>query len=186
MGSTTGSPPPGPEGSGPRPTRGRVGRLVEWLVPDDNPAAQVYGALTSGTLLAAESARRETLPEAIGGVALVLVLYWLSHAYAAALGERLADAVPFSARRVLRVAAHEFALVRGSLLPLAAMVASALAGASDAAVVTSGLVASAVVIVGLEVLAALRSRPGRSEIAVEVAITVAIALGVLSLRFVVH
>jgi hypothetical protein len=97
-------------------------RIGEWIAPADNPSAVVYGILTCGALLAAESTRKETVTEAISASAITLVLYWLAHAYSEALGERLESGHAWDAGQLLRVAGHEAALLKGAALPVVVLV----------------------------------------------------------------
>src|ERR1700728_878851 len=98
--------------------RRAVKRAAEIVDPEANPAGAVYGIITAGALLAAESARRETTPEAVGAVAVALILYWLAHAYADALGERLERNEAFRPRALLHQLRRSATIVRGSALPL--------------------------------------------------------------------
>jgi hypothetical protein len=68
------------------PGTGWVDRLSSWIQPADNPSGAIYGTITAGALLAAESTRGETMPQAVGSAALALVRYRLAHTYSAALG----------------------------------------------------------------------------------------------------
>ena len=65
-------------------------RVACWIVPRQNPARVVYGLLTVGALMAAESGHHETYLELIVSALITTFLYWLLHAYSAVLGHRLA------------------------------------------------------------------------------------------------
>lgn len=173
--------------------RGIRGRAVAWLAglggwlePEDNPSGVIYGTITAGALLAAESTRRETLAEAIGAVAVTLVLYWLAHAYSSALGARLESGGAWSARQLLRVAAHEAALLKGATLPLVVLVVAAVAGVSTSGAVFAALVATALLLVVLEMIASRRARLKGLELLVQVLVTAGLGLGVVVLKLFVH
>jgi hypothetical protein len=159
---------------------------VDFLEPETNPAGAIYGTITAGALLAAESSRRESTPEAVGAVAVALVLYWLAHAYAQALGERLERNQPFRFRALAHELRHSAAIVRGSALPLAAMLLAWAAGAGTNEAVLVALIAAAITLVVLELIAALRSRCSTAELLTQAGLSVVLGLGVLGLKVVLH
>ena len=55
---------------------GRRGAMLSDL------SAAIYGLMTVGALLAAESADSETYAETVGAVAVTMIVYWLAHSYA--------------------------------------------------------------------------------------------------------
>ena len=54
-----------------------------------NPAGFVYGLITIGALMAAESGRHESYLDALASALFATLLYWLARAYAEVLGSRL-------------------------------------------------------------------------------------------------
>src|SRR3954464_12156700 len=72
-----------------------------------NPGGFIHGALVAGTTLAVASTAEDTVRQTVAATAVVLVIYWATHAYTEALGERIADPhAPPS--RILRAATrHE-------------------------------------------------------------------------------
>ena len=66
----------------PERSRSRLTRAVYLLVPSTNPARHVDGLILMAALLAVESTRHESLAQAAGAAAIVIVLLWLSHTYA--------------------------------------------------------------------------------------------------------
>jgi hypothetical protein len=161
-------------------------RAVAFLEPEANPAGAIYGTITAGALLAAESDRRETTPEAVGAVAVALVLYWLAHAYAQALGERLEDNQPFRVRNLLVQLRHSATIVRGSTLPLGAMLIAWAVGARTNESVVAALITAALSLVLLEVVAGVRGRCSRAEVATQAAVSAVLGVGVLALKVVLH
>jgi len=168
--------------------RGRrlLGRVAAFLEPEANPAGAIYGTIAAGALLAAESSRRETTPEAVGAVVVALVLYWVAHAYAQALGERLEHNQPFRPRALLGQLRHSATIVRGSTLPLGVMLLAWAVGAGTNESVIAALITAAVSLVLLEVIAGVRSHCSRSEMATQVAVSAVLGLGVLALKVVLH
>jgi hypothetical protein len=84
------SPPPRPKTGGRPDRRHRLAeRARDWLVPERDAAGVVYGTITMGALLAAESPGRESFPDTVAAAVLALALVWAAHAYATVLGYRL-------------------------------------------------------------------------------------------------
>ncbi len=155
-------------------------------MPADNPAAAVYGLLAVGALLAAESGRHESHLDALLSALIATATYWLLHAYTAVLGRRLTDGERLSARALLRALVHDWTLLRGAAIPVAALLVAWVAGATKEAGVTAALWSAAVSLVAFELLAALRTRSSAREVALETAVGLTMGIGVLGLRIVLH
>jgi len=168
-----------------------------------NPAGFIYGVLAVATVVAAESTQRETFGKVLGASALVIALYWLAHAYSHHLGSRLQRPVEWTLRDFVAALAHEAAILEGALLPFAALAHEAailegallpfaalagawLVGASLESGVTAALWCAGVEIVVLEVIAALRRRLRSRDVMVETVIGVAMGLGILGVRVLLH
>jgi hypothetical protein len=175
-----------PQGSAPGHSNHWLARVGTALVPDDNPSAVIYGLLTTGALLAAESTRRETMAEAVVASAITLLLYWLAHSYARALSDRLESADRWSGGQLLRTAVHEAALLKGAAVPLVVLVAAALIGTGPANSVLAALVATALLLFTLELIAGLRARLSGLALAGEAVVGAALGLGVILLKVVIH
>lgn len=115
-----------------------------------------------------------------------LVLFWLAHAYSAALGARLRTGRRQSWRAGLRVAWHEAALIKGALLPVGVLIIATAAGASTHVAVVVALVAAAVWLVLLELIAGLRNRLSAGELVVQVAVGALLGVGVLAVKALAH
>jgi hypothetical protein len=162
----------------------RPARALDLLIPD-NPSGHVDGILTGGALLAAESTRRETLLESAGAVALALVLVWLAHSYSAFVGHRLErDGRAWSSRQLVRMAAHEFALLRGAFIPLGVLIVAGLIASSAKAAVIAALISAVVLLLTFEIVAAVRARLTVGALAVQAGFGVALGAGVLALKVV--
>jgi len=151
-----------------------------------NPAGFIYGVLAVATVVAAESTQRETFGKVLGASALVIALYWLAHAYSHHLGSRLQRPVEWTLRDFVAALAHEAAILEGALLPFAALAGAWLVGASLESGVTAALWCAGVEIVVLEVIAALRRRLRPRDVMVETVIGVAMGLGILGVRVLLH
>jgi len=101
--------------------RARLASLAERIVPA-NPGGVVYGILAIGALLAAESGEHESYLDTLASAAIAAALYWVAHAYAELLGQRLAERERLCASALARALAHDWAIMRGAALPLLAIV----------------------------------------------------------------
>jgi hypothetical protein len=161
-------------------------RAAEWVAPEDNPSGTVYGIIAIGALLAAESSLRETYPETLGSVALTMVLYWLAHSYADALGTRLREGERIGWRDALRVIAHDRAMLRGAGLPFLALLSAWVAGAPQNEAVTAGLWTAVGSLIAFELAAGVRSRARAPELVLDFLLGSTMGLGLLGVRALLH
>jgi hypothetical protein len=191
-------------------------RAQEILVPGHEAAGIVYGTITMGALLAAESPRSESFPETVGGAALALALVWAAHVYAAVLGHRLGgrpaatgdppeeqrlstpadgdempsilepDPVPLTKADLRRLLRHELAVLRGGATPLLALLLSWAAGASLGTAITVTLWTCAATVVAAELLAGLRTGTAGRALALQVAVGGSLGVAVIVLKVILH
>ncbi len=161
-------------------------RAVEWLVPAENPAGTVYGMIVVGALLAAESGRYESHADAVGSTLIAVGLYWLAHAYATALGQRLVTHERLTAGTLGRALLHDSAIVRGAAIPLAALLLTWALGAGREASVNAALWSTVAGLIAFELLAGVRSRATQGELALEVCVGVTMGVGILALKILLH
>jgi VIT1/CCC1 family predicted Fe2+/Mn2+ transporter len=170
--------------------RSQSGSPLAWavglLVPEDNPARHVDGVILTGALLAVESTRRETLAQAAGAVAIVIVLLWLSHSYAETVAERLKVGRPLSAHHIWNTAVHELALLRGAFVPLVVLLLADLFGRDVQTAVVAALVSAVVLLFLIELVAALRAHLSWRELATQVCVGGLLGAGVLGLHLIWH
>ncbi len=162
------------------------GRALEWLVPERNPAGAVYGIVTIGALLAAESGLRDNYPETVGSAAIAVVLYWFAHSYADVLGLRLSEHRLLSWEELWHTFVQDWAIVRGASAPLLALLVAWALGAGQETAVAAGVWTAAASLVGFEVAAGLRSRAKPSELTLEVVVGATMGLALLALRALLH
>lgn len=74
---------------------------------------------------------------------------------------------------------HDWALVKGAAIPLLALVVAWVTGASQRTAVDVALWSVIASLIGLEFVAGMLSRATRTELALEVGMSIALALGVL-------
>jgi hypothetical protein len=161
-------------------------RFLTWLIPETNPAGAIYGMITIGALLAAESGLHETYAETIGSALVALAMYWVAHAYANLLGERLQTQERLSARTLGRNLLHDWSIVSGASPPLLALVISWAVGAGQETAVTAALWTTVGSLIVYELVAGMRSRARRGELVLEGCVGAAMGLGVLALRVILH
>jgi hypothetical protein len=166
--------------------RGLLWRWLGWTVPVENPAGAVYGLIAVGSLMAAESGLRETYLDTLLSAVIAACLYWLLHAYASVLGRRLATGDPLTPSALLRALGHDWALLRGAAVPIAALLVEWAAGASQQTAVTVALWSVVAGLVVFELLAALRIRSTWRELALEVCVGLALGLAIIALRIALH
>ena len=168
------------------PEDGYAERLAGWIVPQRNPAGAIYGLITIGALLAAESGLRDTYPETVGSAAIAVVLYWFAHSYSDVLGLRLAERQPFSWGELWRTFGRDWAIARGSSMPLLALVVAWAAGASQATAVTAAVWVVVASLIAFELAAGILSRAKPRELVLEVLVGATMGLAILALRALLH
>jgi hypothetical protein len=165
---------------------GWVGRASAWIVPTKNPTRVVYGIITVGALMAAESGHHETYAEAVASAFIATGVYWLLHAYSSVLGHRLETGERLAPGVLWRGLAEEWGIVRGAAVPLSALVIAWAAGASQETGVTAALWTAVASLVAFELAAGLRSHAAPGELALEVGVGIAMGAAILALRLVLH
>jgi hypothetical protein len=162
-------------------------RKTSWLtskrlVPAGNAGGVVFGVITVGALMAAESGRHETYLDTVASALIATILYWLAHAYAELLGLRLATGERLTVVTLGRALAHDWAIVRGAAIPLLALVIAWVVGASQESGVTAALRTAVVTIVAFEVLAGVRAKSSPGELLVRGTVGVTMGLAILALK----
>jgi hypothetical protein len=160
-------------------------RLADWLVPE-NPARVIYGMIAIGTLLAAESGRHEGYPDMIGSAGIAALMFWLAHAYSDALGRRLLTAERLSLKGLLRAFADEWAIVRGAMVPLLAILLAWVLGAEQETALDIALWTAIGSVILLELAAGIRSRASPRELALDVGVGITMGIAIFALKIVLH
>lgn len=171
--------PSGRDRSAPPKTITRVATRIDFR-------AAIYGTISVGALLAAESAPQETYLETVIAVVLTLLLYVLAHTYAEYTGERLREGEPLRFEQFRRTAAREAWLLPGAGVPLVALLVCWLVGASLSTAVNVAVWTSAVMVVLLEFTAGVRAEESGRDLAVDTAVGALVGLLVIALRYVLH
>ncbi len=155
-------------------------------MPERNPARVVYGVITVGALMAAESGHHESYADLVGSAFIATGLYWLLHAYSAVLGHRLATRERLTAATLAHGLAEESAILRGAAIPLLALLIAWATGAAQETGVTAALWSAVVSLVVLELVAGLRTKASARELVLEVGVGIAMGVAILGLRVVLH
>jgi hypothetical protein len=163
-----------------------VYRLASWIVPERNPAGAVYGLITVGALLAAESGLRETYPETVGSATIAVVLYWFAHSYADVLGLRLSEQRRLAWWELWHTFVQDWAIARGAAAPLVALLVAWVTRAGQSTAITAAVWTAAVSLIAFEVAAGIRSRAKPLELAIEVLVGATMGLALLALRALLH
>lgn len=157
-------------------------RLADWLIPAENPSGVVYGVMVIGALLAAESGRRETYLDTVGSAVLAAGVYWLAHAYARVLGQRLAEAERLTLDALVRALGHDWALIRGAAIPLLVLLIAWALGASQGVALSAGVWSAVASLIGLELIAGIRSQATPRELVIEVGVGITMGIAILALK----
>lgn len=151
-----------------------------------NPGPLVYGTITIGALLAAESAQRETYASTLGAVVVALMLYWLAHSYAEFTQRRAKHDMPLNLRGLLDTITHELSILVGALFPLLALVICWLVGAKLESAVTIATWTSAAMVVIIELVVGVRERLAPRHFAAQTGLGMVLGLLVIALRTLLH
>jgi hypothetical protein len=151
-----------------------------------NLGVAIYGLITDGALLSAESPGRETYLETVGAVILGLLLIWLAHAYGDLTSWRARERKPLTLGAFTRTLEDDAGIVVGGALPLLAVLIAWVTGASLSDGVSAGVWTAAGVIVLFEVITGVRSRLSGRALVLQVALGAVLGLLILALRLVLH
>lgn len=108
-------------------------------------AAGIYGTIITASILAAAGAHLPTQPLSVC-ILVTLVVYWLAEEYAEILGEQLAGGRLPAWPDIRSALAGTWPMVSSSCIPLVALVAARLAGASPSDAASVGLVVAVVLL----------------------------------------
>ena len=149
-------------------------------------SAAIYGTMTVGALLAAESAASETYAETVIAVLLTLVIYWFAHSYAEFASERLKEREPLRFGPLGRIMVHQLPILLGAAIPLVAVLVFWAANASLSTAVTAAVWTSAVTVALIELLAAVRAKRTGRELVLQTLFGALLGLLIIVLRLVLH
>jgi hypothetical protein len=151
-----------------------------------NTARVVYGTIVVGTLLAAESAQKETYLKTVLSVVITLLLYWLAHSYAESAASRMNTRTRLSADELIRSMRHESPIIIGAAMPLVPLLIWWVTGASLTNAVSAAIWTAAGMIVVYELIAGLRAKLTGVELIVQTLVGAALGLMVIVLKLLLH
>ncbi len=149
-------------------------------------SAAIYGLMTVGALLAAESADSETYAETVGAVAITMVVYWLAHSYAEFASDRLTEGESLRFSNLGRIMRHQVPILFGAAIPLVALLIDWAVGASLSTAVATALYTSAAMVVLIEIVAASRAQQTGRERVAQIALGAVLGLLIIALRLILH
>ncbi len=150
-------------------------------------AAGIYGAIITAAILAAAGGKLPTAALAVS-VLVTLLVYWIAEEYAEVLGEQ-ATGGQLPTRASIRAAlTSTWPMVSASYLPLLALLAARLAGASPAVAANVGLVVAVILLSfhGWSAGRASQLRGGRLVGAVVIAAALGLVMVVLKDLVLLH
>jgi hypothetical protein len=151
-----------------------------------NPGAVVYGTITVGALLAAESAKRESYAGTVGAVAIAMLVYWLAHAYSEYTEGRIEQNQPLTLAGLRRTLVHELMIVVGAAIPWIELLICWGAGVRLTSAVTVAIWTSAAMIVLVEVLAGVRAGLSPRALVAQTSVGTLFGFLVIALKLVLH
>jgi hypothetical protein len=151
-----------------------------------NLGSAIFGLITMGALIAAESALAETYAETVGAVALSALMYWLVHSYAELAESRVNEGQRLTFGGLTGAMRHEVTVLLGAGVPLIALVLCWVVGATLSTALTVALVSVAAAIVVIEALAGIWAGVRGRELVFHVAVGATMGLLVLVLHVVLH
>ena len=162
------------------------GSISVRMLLGENAPEFIYGVITIGAVMAAESGAHETYGETFASALVATILYWLARAYTDLLGHRLASGEPLLARALVRELLADWAIVRGASLPLLGLLIAWIAGAGQETGVSVALYTAVATIVLFELVAGVRSRSTPRELLLHTSVGVAMGLAILAMKGIVR
>ena len=160
--------------------------FLHMLMPEANPAGTVYGLITVGALLAAESGIHDTYAETVGSIAVATILYGFAHSYSELLGNRLETPSRLNREAAVRVVAGYISVIKGALLPLLALLIAWAAGASQETAVTAALWTTIVSLFALELAAGIRCHARPLVLLFDACVGAAMGIAIFALKAIIH
>ena len=151
-----------------------------------NIARVVYGTVTVGALLAAESPERETYAETFVSVLIALLVYWMAHSYAEVTARRIEEGDRLTGTALVSSMRHEIWILFGAAVPVLPLVIWWIAGGTLTNAVSAAIWTSAGMVVVYEVIAGLRAELSGKEMLLQIALGAALGVLVITLKLVLH
>jgi hypothetical protein len=151
-----------------------------------NPAGLIVGLLAVTMVIAAEGTRQETISHVVAAAVITMFLWWLADAYAYHEASRLEVPVRWNLHDTLASLASGLAVLVGAAVPIVVVLIAWLAGASLEVAVTAALWAAGAELAGFELYASIHRHLGRRDLVFQTLIGLAMGLGILGIRLLLH
>jgi hypothetical protein len=151
-----------------------------------SPGPLVYGTITVGAVLDAESTSLETFEETVAGVAIAMLVYWLAYSYAQVTAERVQEGEHLTLSLIADKMAREVSILTGAAVPLLVVVLWGLSGGGLANALSAGVWTSAAMIVLVNVVAAFEAKLTGVALVLQTAVGVVIGVGIIAMKLVFH
>ncbi len=151
-----------------------------------NTARVVYGTIVVATLLAAESAQKETYLKTVIAVVIAILLYWIAHSYAESASTRIETGSRLDARELAGSMRHEAPILAGAAIPMLSLLVWWVAGATLTDAVSAAIWTAAGMIVVFELVAGVRAKLTGVELIVQTLMGAALGCLVIALKLVLH
>jgi hypothetical protein len=171
--------------AGTRPRRSLRVATADWLA-QAHPAGLMHGAVVMGAVLALLGDDEEPALVVTGTAASILVVYWLTHAYADALSRGITGDRRHLTRRLLRSARHETAVLLGGLPALLTFALVMGLGASFADAIDAALWLTLLMLTGAGYLAAHLAGITRWRLVGETAFAFFVGASMVALNSALH
>lgn len=151
-----------------------------------NAGAAVYGTITVGAILAAESAASETYGDTVGAVAVAILLVWLAGAYAEFTDDRLEVRKGFTLGGFRRALAHEVGIIVAAAIPLVEVIIFWATGGKLTSAVTAAVWTTAAMVVIVEALVGLRAKLRGQKLLVHTALGALFGVLIIALKLILN
>lgn len=151
-----------------------------------NPARTIYGTIVATSVLAVESALRTELGDLLLTELVTVIVYWLAHVYADYAAQPPEPGGRAALARLGATAAHEWALVAASFVPMAAVLVVAAAGEPTPRAATVGLSTGVALLFGWGAAAARAGGRSRRSSLVFGGVSSAFGLTLIALKALLH
>jgi len=153
-----------------------------------NFSGAIYGSLLAASVVvsAGASGKFEIGPLRLAALLIVTgFVFWLAHAYAQLVGDRIQHAM-FDSAEIARVARHEWPLLQSAFLPAAAAVLFGVLGAGNAAATWAALITAIAAQIGWATLASVRAGANGRLVAATALVNLALGLIIVVLKSALH
>jgi hypothetical protein len=146
----------------------------------------VYGTITVGAILAAESAASETYVDTVGAASVAILLVWLAGAYSDFTEDRLELRKGFTLAGFGRALASEVTIIAAAAIPLLELVVFWVAGVKLTSGVTAAVWTSAAMVVIVELAVGFRAGLRGRQLAAHASFGAVFGLLIIALKLILH